>query len=295
MSRLTVGSVRREVVRRIGGASPTAALDARVIVAYLLGCAPGQLALRDEEDASGFLASDANALAVRRAAGEPVARIVGEKEFHGLMFVLSADTLVPRPDTETLVDAALAVVKEDWSVKATLEILDLGTGSGAILISLLTELPNCRGIGIDLAQGAVETARENADRHGVSERTTFTVGNWTHGVKQRFDVIVANPPYIETGAIAGLQVEVRDHDPHLALDGGADGFDAIHAILGDLDRVLNERGVAFVEIGAGQAETVSGLAEAHGFRCEYRADLARIDRVAVLSRQSESEGLPAVG
>ncbi len=293
MSRQTIGSVRREVMRRIGAASPTAGLDARIIVAHLVGCAPGQLALRDDEEASDFLTSDATALAVRRAAGEPVARIVGEQEFHGLMFALSPDTLIPRPDTETLVDAALDAIRDDWSEKATLEIL--GTGSGAILIALLTELPNCTGVGIDLAAGAVETARENAVRHGVADRANFIIGDWTRGVKQRFDVVTANPPYIETRAIAGLQVEVRDYDPHLALDGGADGLDAIHAIVGDLDRVLREGGVAFIEIGAGQADTVRGLAEAHGFRCSFRPDLAGIDRVAVLRRSGDQDAVETLG
>ncbi|MCR4281513.1 MAG: peptide chain release factor N(5)-glutamine methyltransferase, partial [Bauldia sp.] len=213
-------------------------------------------------------------------------------EFHGLTFALSPDTLIPRPDTETLVDAALAAIEEEWSRNATLNILDLGTGSGAILIALLVELPNSRGVGIDLSRGAIATAAENAARHGLAERATFSLGDWTRGIKERFDVVVANPPYVETGAIAGLQVEVRDHDPHLALDGGADGFDSIHAIIADLDRILAVGGVALIEIGAGQAETVLGLADAHGFACGFRRDLAGIERVAVLSRQSEAADTP---
>jgi release factor glutamine methyltransferase len=135
----------------------------------------------------------------------------------------------------------------------------------------------------------VATAGENAARHGASDRATFAVGDWTRGVKRRFDVVVSNPPYVESSAIPGLPVEVREHDPHLALDGGADGMDAIHAILADLDRVLAARGVAFVEIGAGQAEIVGGLAEAHGFRSEFGRDLAGIERVAMLRRQSEPD------
>ena len=287
MTGITVAGVRRAVARRIGSASPTAALDARIIVAHLLGCVPGQLPLRDEEAADESLSAAADVLAARRAVGEPVARIVGEKEFHGLMFVVSPETLVPRPDTETLVDAALAVVDENWGRDAPLRILDLGTGSGAILIALLAELLHGRGTGIDMAAGALATAAENAARHGVSDRAAFVAGDWTRGLRDRFDVVVANPPYIESGAIAGLQVEVRDHDPHLALDGGADGMDAFHAILADLDRVLAEPGVAVLEVGAGQAETVAGLAAAHGFRCTFRRDLAGIDRAAVISRRTE--------
>jgi release factor glutamine methyltransferase len=285
----TVAGVRRAAARRIGSASPTAALDARIIVAHLLGCVPEQLPLRDEEEAPASLALEAETFAARRAKGEPVARILGEKEFHGLTFALSPDTLIPRPDTETLVDAALAVVDADTDRDAPVTILDLGTGSGAILIALLAELPNAAGMGIDASAGAVKTAAENAARHGIADRAGFAVGDWTRGVRDRFDLVVANPPYVESGAIPGLPVEVREHDPHLALDGGADGMDAIHAILADLDRVLAEGGVAFVEIGAGQAAIVGGLAEAHGFRSTFRRDLAGIDRVAVLRRQRETD------
>jgi release factor glutamine methyltransferase len=281
----TVAALRREVARTIGAGSPTAALDARIIVAFLLGCVPGQLPLRDEEIADDETAVRALALAARRVAGAPVARIVGEKEFHGLTFALSPETLIPRPDTETLVDAALSAITEDWSQAATLNILDLGTGSGAILVALLRELPNSRGVGVDLSRDAVATASANAERHGVRNRASFAVGDWTRGLKQRFEVVVANPPYIESAAIANLPVDVRDHDPHLALDGGADGFDAIHAILADLDRVLAPAGIALIEIGAGQAETVSALADAHGFECRFCRDLAGIDRVAFLRRR----------
>jgi len=286
---MTVAAVRRAAARRIGSASPTAALDARIIVAHLLGCVPEQLPLRDEEEAPASLALEAETFAARRAKGEPVARILGEKEFHGLTFDLSPDTLIPRPDTETLVDAALVVVDADTDRDAPVTILDLGTGSGAILIALLTELPNARGAGIDASVGAVKTAAENAARHGVADRARFAVGDWTKGVRERFDLVVANPPYVETSAIPALPVEVREHDPHLALDGGADGMDGIHAILADLDRALAAGGVAFVEIGAGQAAIVGGLAEAHGFRCTFCRDLAGIDRVAVLRRQTETD------
>ncbi len=289
MSRSTVASVRREVARAIGGASPTAALDARVIVAHLVGCPPENLPLRDNDDADENLMAAATLLATRRAKGEPVARLIGENEFYGLRFALSPETLVPRPDTETLVDAAIAVVEEDWNRKATLDILDLGTGSGAILVALLSELPNCRGVGVDVSAGAIATARANAERNGVAARATFVVGNWSSEIRDRFHLVVANPPYIESSAIAGLAVEVRAHDPHLALDGGADGFDAIHAILADLGRVLADGGVALIEIGAGQSTTMKALAEAVGFSASFGKDLAGIDRVAVLERAGESE------
>lgn len=283
----TVADVRRAVSRAIGNGSPTAALDARIIVAHLLGCVPEQLPLRDTEAAPEALATEALALAARRAAGEPVARIVGEKEFHGLTFALSADTLVPRPDTETLVDAAVEFANARDAAGTGVSILDLGTGSGAILVSLLSALPKATGLGIDIAPGAIETARVNAARHSVETRSRFAEGNWATGIRERFDIVAANPPYIETGVIAGLAVDVREHDPHLALDGGADGLDAIFSILADLDRVLADGGLGLIEVGAGQAATVKGLAEAHGFDCRFRRDLAGIDRVALMRRQSD--------
>ena len=289
-ARRTVAVLRREIARTIGTTSDTAPLDARIIVAHFLGCHPAQLALRDEEEIGEATAEQARAFAKRRATGEPVARLVGEKEFWGMMLALAPETLIPRPDTETVVEAALARIEEDWNRAATLRLLDLGTGSGAILIALLSELPNSEGLGVDIQAAAVTTARANADRHGLGARATFEVGDWTGRVRGAFDVVVANPPYIETQSIATLPVDVRDHDPHVALDGGADGFDAIHSILADLGRVLAPGGVAFIEIGAGQAATITDLAGAHGFAAAFRSDLAGHERVAILSRQSEADG-----
>ena len=281
-SALTVAALRREIAATLAATSPTPALDARLIVAHALECAPDEVIFRDEEPAGGVATLRARNLVHRRAAGEPVARIVGEKEFYGLRLSLSADTLIPRPDTETLVDAVLALVHHDSAIA----ILDLGTGSGAILLALLSQLPNAEGLGVDLSEGAVATAAANARRYGFSERTKFAVGTWTDGIDLQFNVVVANPPYIASEEIAGLPVEVRDHDPHLALDGGSDGLDAVRAILSDLDRVLAEGGAAFIEIGFGQAAAVKALAEAKGFAATFRRDLAGIERVAIVSRQS---------
>lgn len=294
-SRRTVALLRREAARLIGTGSGTAALDARIIVAYVLGWPAEKLSLRDDDAVDDTVAAAVLALAARRAKGEPVARLTGEKEFYGRFFALTPETLVPRSDTETLVDATIAAVEEHWSRRATLNILDLGTGSGAILVTLLAELPNCRGVGIDIATGAVAAARANAERHGVQSRAQFTAGDWSRRVKERFDVVVSNPPYIETAIIPTLQVDVRDHDPHLALDGGADGFDAIHDILLDLGRILTPGGVALIEIGAGQAATMKELADAHGFRCDFRPDIGGIDRVAVLTRARDSGATEAHG
>ncbi len=279
---LTVAALRREISERLVASSPTASLDARLIVAHALGWTANDVLLRDRDEVGPGAAEKARAFAERRAAGEPVARITGEKEFYGLVFGLSPETLVPRPDTETLVEAVLATVSRDASVA----ILDLGTGSGAILLTLLAQLPNATGLGIDLSEGALATARRNAENLGLAAHASFVHGDWTNGIDRRFDIVVANPPYIESGEIPGLPLEVRDYDPHLSLDGGADGLMAIRAILSDLDRVLAPDGAAFIEIGFDQAVRVRELAAKHGFVCTFRQDLAGVERVAVVSRQS---------
>jgi release factor glutamine methyltransferase len=279
---MTVADLRRKIARDLAGSSPTAALDARILVAHVVGCTPNELMLRDEMLTTDDMAARIVALAARRAAGEPVARIVGEKEFYGLTFALGPDTLIPRPDTETLVDAVLDTADRD----RPLTILDLGTGSGAILLALLASLPKATGVGVDLSLGAIEVASANADRLGLSARAAFVVGDWTSGVAGPFDIVVANPPYIETGEIQELPVDVRDHDPHVALDGGADGLGAYRGIFADLDRVLAEDGAAYVECGAGQARVIAELAQGFGFGARFGHDLAGIERVAILRRNS---------
>jgi release factor glutamine methyltransferase len=278
----TVATLRGDIARSLAATSASPGLDARLIVAHAAGIAPDAIVLRDADPVSDAVAAAALALAARRAAGEPVARLVGEKEFYGLSFRLTADTLIPRPDTETLVDAVLAGVDQN----APLAILDLGTGSGAILIVLLKHLPRATGVGVDLAEGAVAAARDNAARHGVAQRATFVTGGWDGGPARLFDVVVSNPPYITRGEIPRLPVDVRDHDPHLALDGGDDGLDAYRAIIPALPKRLSPGGQAYLEIGFGQGPQVAQLAAAARFACEFRHDLAAIQRVAVLQRKN---------
>ena len=279
----TVAGLWRTIAQGFTATSSSPTLDARIIVAHVIGAAPSDLALREDESVGAEAVVRAMVLAARRVAGEPVARIVGEKEFYGLAFGLSPDTLVPRPDTETVVEAVLAAVL----AQAPVTVLDLGTGSGAILLALLAALPNARGLGVDVSAGAIATARANAERLGLSARATFAVGDWADGVAGRFDVITANPPYIETAAIAGLPVEVRDFDPHIALDGGADGLAAFRAVFADLDRVMANGGAAFVEVGAGQAHAVANIARAHRMVTVFRRDLAGILRVVIVRRRGD--------
>ncbi|MFZ0398221.1 MAG: peptide chain release factor N(5)-glutamine methyltransferase [Methyloceanibacter sp.] len=191
----------------------------------------------------------------RRLAGEPVSRIIGIREFYGRPFRIDASTLDPRPDTETLVEAALGLVDRE----APLNILDLGTGSGCILITLLAELPRASGVGVDVSLGALELARANAQTVGVGDRAAFLASDWLEAVEGSFDLVVANPPYLSAADMAALSPEVRDHDPAPALDGGPDGLSAYRRIVPGLRKALRPGGFALFEIGPDQDQAVSRL------------------------------------
>lgn len=201
--------------------------------------------------------------AARRLAGEPLWRVMGEREFWGLPFRLSSETLEPRPDSETLIEAALETLgprRHD-----PLAILDLGTGTGCLLIAMLHECPAARGVGIDLAVGACETARANTVANGLAGRAEIRQGAWTQGLEGRFDLILSNPPYIPSGEIAGLSREVRDHDPLLALDGGPDGLGPYRIFAQTLPDHLAPGGTVVLEIGAGQEDDVIAIMREGGF------------------------------
>ncbi|WEK50554.1 MAG: peptide chain release factor N(5)-glutamine methyltransferase [Candidatus Kaistia colombiensis] len=282
----TLGAARRAAAKRLAaelGPDATPALDARLLVAAAIGIAPDQLLLVDDRELSEAERRAIDAALDRRLAGEPVARIVGEREFWGLSFRLSEATLVPRPDTETLVEATLAWIDRTHGRDKPLRIVDIGTGSGAILIALLSELPQSIGLGIDLSEEAARTARANAARLGFADRSLFTRGSWAESCGP-VDVIVSNPPYIESGVIQTLDREVKDHDPVLALDGGDDGLDAYRAIVADLSRLMRPGGAAFFEIGYDQGRALSLLATRAGFVVAVHTDLAGHDRVVELIR-----------
>jgi release factor glutamine methyltransferase len=215
----------------------------------------------------------------RRAAHEPLSRIVGQREFWSLELAISPNVLDPRPDTETVVEAALAAFAGRREEK--LRILDLGAGSGAILCALLSELPNAFGVAAEISPEAAGVARANLAALGFAARSSVVVGRWAEAVDGRFDIVVSNPPYIASAEIDNLAPEVRGHDPRLALDGGRDGLDAYRAIAGALGRIIAPRGAFFLEIGAGQGEAVSRLmAEAGMGDLALIRDLAGRDRVA---------------
>ncbi|MCJ2015021.1 peptide chain release factor N(5)-glutamine methyltransferase [Methylobacterium sp. J-076] len=269
--------MRHAAARLAASGIADGARDARFLLMGLLGLTPRDLAL-DGDRPLGEAAPRLAAALARRAAGEPVARILGAWEFWGLPFALVPDTLVPRPDTETVVEAALAALPDR---RAPLRILDLGTGSGCILVALLTELPGATGLGLDRAEAALRAARANAAVNGVGDRAHFVRGDWCEALRGPFDLVVSNPPYIAAGTIPGLAREVAAHDPRAALDGGADGLDAYRRILGGLaaGRVPRSGAPVVLEIGYDQAQAVRDIGIADGLIFETLSrDLAGHDR-----------------
>jgi release factor glutamine methyltransferase len=261
--------------------------EARLTLGAACGFSPARMVAEPEAPLGAAAANLANFVA-RRAAGEPLSRIVGNREFWGLKLAISPDVLDPRPETETLVETAIALFR-DRRLDA-LSILDLGVGSGALLCALLTEFANARGIGVDISAPAAEAARRNIDACGLMRRAEIRVADWTMDLVGPFNLIVANPPYVRSADIAGLPREVRSFDPLLALDGGPDGLDAYRAIVPASAPLLAAGGRLLVEIGIGQAADVLAIATSAGF-VEYtlHRDIAGVERVlAARSRQTDS-------
>ena len=259
--------------------------EARLLLALALGVEAQALVL-DDPRVDDAAAERFRALLARRAAHEPFAHLAGRRGFWTHDLEVTPATLIPRPETEILVETALALAGDR---RAPLEILDLGTGSGAILIALLGELPNATGFGVDVSEGALEVARRNALRAGVGARARFGVSSWWSHVRGDFDLVVSNPPYIPSGDIAGLARDVRDYEPRLALDGGPDGLAAYRAIAaGAAGHLLEGAGVA-VEIGHDQAADVSAVFAEAGFRrIAACRDLGGRDRALMFAPEPDS-------
>jgi release factor glutamine methyltransferase len=254
------------------------AVDARLLLCAAETISAAELIRRPDLELSSASAECLAAMAMRRAAREPVSRILARREFWGLPLAISPAVLDPRPDTETIVAAVVAAFA--FEREAPLRILDMGVGSGAILCALLTEFKAATGVGVDLSAEAAEQARVNLAACGLAERSTISVGGWDAAVDGRFDVAVSNPPYIPSRAVDELAPEVRDYDPRLALDGGPDGLEAYRAIAPEFAGLLAARGRFFVEVGAGQADSVMAILSAHGLRgLAGHADLAGVARV----------------
>ncbi len=270
---MTIAEILHRAAGRLQAAGiENARFEARLLLAHVLGCTPSDL-LRD-----GAKAMDPTALEPllqRRAAREPLAYIVGYQPFWSLDFLVSPATLIPRADSETLIEAALAL-------PPPARVLDLGTGTGCLLLSILHERPGGFGIGIDLNPDAAALARQNARALGLADRAAFLCGHWAAALTGRFDLVLSNPPYIETGVIAGLMPEVGGYEPPMALDGGPDGLDAYRAILRALPALLTPAGAAVLELGAGQVESVRMLGFAAGFVATVRNDLNGIGRAITL-------------
>ncbi len=282
---LTISGARRmltEKFRAAGLDSPE--LDARILVGHALSLDHTALAAAGARILDTGESKAIAALAGRRLAREPVARIVGSKEFWSLMLHVDSTTLVPRPETETVVEAALAAIDASGPRTRDLWIADLGTGSGAILLALLTELPNAIGVGTDTSPGALRVARDNARRLALA-RAAFVACDMAAALHGPFDLIVSNPPYIASSEIAALAPEVRDFDPRPALDGGADGLDCYRSIAATAPALLKPTGVLVVELGAGQALTVSDLLVSAGLApSPSRTDLTGVPRALVATR-----------
>jgi release factor glutamine methyltransferase len=280
----TVGDAVTAVARRVaaaGVAEPRR--EARLLVALALGVAPATVLGYPERPLEPAAQARLDGLAARRAAGEPYARLLGRRQFWSLDFALTPDTLDPRPDSETLIEAALAHLPDR---AAPLKLIDFGTGTGCLLLALLSELPNAVGIGVDILPGAAAAARLNAAALGLGRRASFMVGHWGDPIAGEADVILANPPYIPSGDINGLAPEVADHEPRAALDGGNDGLAAFRELAGDLGRLARSGGIVVVEVGQGQAPMVAWLMARAGLSVRaIRCDLSGIERVLVLARQ----------
>lgn len=257
---------------------PNPELDARLLVQAACGCdeiemirEPGmRLGEAEMERLAGFEA--------RRLAREPVSRILGRREFWGLAFSLSPATLDPRPDSETLIETALDCMREI----AAPSILDLGTGTGCLLLALLHEREDARGLGIDISAAALDMAKRNAAALGLAARASFREGNWGEGLNGRFDLVISNPPYIARADIAALEEEVRAHDPLRALDGGVDGLDAYRALAQQLPALLKPGVAAVIELGQGQEAAVRALFVAAGLDVAPAApDLSGVPRALV--------------
>ena len=276
----TLASARQALAESFRKAGiDSADVDARLLIAHALGVDRTELLANGTRTLNAQESQAIEALAARRLKREPVARILGRKEFWSLMLEVTPAVLVPRPDTETVVEAALDFVVRGGLRTERLRILDIGTGSGALLLALLSELPNARGTATDISAAALSVARANAERHGLGDRCGFIACNIAAGLRGPFDLIVSNPPYVARGDIATLTPEVRNYDPAVALDGGSDGLDGYRAIAADAGRLLAPGGRLIVELGAGQEGAVRALFTKAGLTVgEARNDLAGIAR-----------------
>lgn len=240
-------------------------LDAQLLLEWATATTRLELITCPERSVPAEQAALLEAALTRRCQGEPVHRIIGMREFYGLPFQLSPDTLEPRPDTETLIELVLPFIKQHVAQQGVAELIDMGTGTGAIAISLLAQVAELHATAVDISAGALAMARINAVNNGVASRFAAVKSNWFSQISGKFHFIVSNPPYIPAKHVADLSREVREHDPLRALDGGADGLDFYRSLAAESSSYLTDNGMVAVEIGAGQYDDVKALFAIDGF------------------------------
>ena len=268
-----------EAAQRLAAVSDTPMLDAELLLAHALGIEREDLLLKPPSD----VPPEFDHLIARRAAGEPVAYITGTRAFWTVELEVTPDVLIPRPDSETLLDAGVAYFRGSEGPR---HILDLGTGSGALLLAALDQWPNASGVGIDSSPAAVAVAERNAVRLGMSDRAELRIGDWATGIAQCFDLILCNPPYV--AAAAELGPGVAEHEPHAALFAGDDGLDALRILAPQFPRLLEPGGLAAVEIGHDQAQSAAGLLARDGLEARLAHDLAGRPRAILLTHKAST-------
>lgn len=266
---------------------PSPQLDAKLLTAHVLNISVERLFLDAAQPLSAVEIARLGAALNRRVNREPVSRICGVREFWGLPFKLNQATLDPRPDSETVISALLTLCDREGRRAEALKLLDLGTGTGCLLLSALSELTNATGVGVDISREAVAMARENAILQGVSDRADFIISDWLENVAGVYDFALGNPPYVKAGEIDSLELEVSRYDPRAALDGGPSGMERYGIIIPALAESLAPRGWAILEAGEGQAAAVAELLKRHGFgEIEIFPDLGGISRVVAGKRHN---------
>lgn len=281
---MTLGDLLKNGAARLAAAGIDGAMrEARLLLQAAAEIPVATQIAFPERAVAAEAATRFEALLARRARREPMAHILGRREFWSLAFKVTADTLDPRPDSETLVQAVLDQAPDR---SAALRLIDFGTGTGCLLLALLHELPNATGVGVDRSDAALAVATENAHALDLAARATFRRGDWDEGIEPAFDILLSNPPYIPGGDIDGLQPEVASFEPRLALDGGADGLDAYRRLAPAAARLLRPGGLAAFEIGIGQGDSARRIMASAGLRHIATArDLAAVER-CLLFRKS---------
>ena len=278
----SVKDVLRNAVLELQGAHiETASMDARMLLQFVLELTREELLLDNEREISPKQLAQYQLLLDKRKNRQPVSQLIGKREFWGMCFKVTQDTLDPRPDSETLIEAILARLPNR---EVPLKVLDLGTGTGCLLLTVLSQYPNAQGIGVDISLDALNVARENAKKLGLEHRVEFLSSCWGNEVKESYDLVISNPPYIPSSIIPSLAPEVAQWEPKLALDGGEDGMDCYRAIVPQLKTLLAPQGLAVFEIGIGQAKDLQAVVESHAMQVAgSKDDMAYITRCVLVT------------